>query len=180
MSRRMEHHITRAFALVVALLLMLPAAALDRFTFGNIDGGQHDSADWAGRPVLVVNTASLCGFTHQYADLQRLWDRYRDRGLIVLAVPSDDFRQELASDAEVKEFCTLNYDLTLPMTTITPVRGADAHPFYRWLARTNGFEPAWNFNKVLLAPDGTVAGTWGSGTKPMSRAITEKIEPLLN
>ena len=133
---------------------VIPAAAFD---FGSIDGGTLDMDDWRGRPVLVVNTASLCGFTLQYDGLQALYDRYRDAGLVVLAVPSDDFRQELASDAKVKEFCALNFSLTLPMTEITHVKGAKAHPFYRWLADSEGFVPSWNFNKVLLAPDGTVA-----------------------
>lgn len=170
----------RTLALIAAaLMLAAPAAALDRFSFASIDGGTYDSADWAGRPVLVVNTASLCGFTPQYDGLQALHDRYADRGLIVLAIPSDDFRQELATEAEVKDFCAVNFDLTLPMTTITPVRGADAHPFYRWLSDTEGFQPSWNFNKVLIAPDGSVAGTWGSLTKPESPAITGPIEAML-
>lgn len=169
----------RLLTLTFALLIALPAVALERFTFDNIDGGTHDSGAWAGHPVLVVNTASLCGFTYQYAGLQDLWDRYRERGLIVLAVPSDDFRQELGSNAAVKDFCTLNYDLTLPMTTITHVRGAGAHPFYAWLEKNHGFAPAWNFNKVLISPDGAVIGTWGSGTKPLSRPITRAIEALL-
>ncbi len=170
----------RALAFIFAMLAALPAAAMDRFYFDSIDGGQYNTADWRGRPVLVVNTASLCGFTPQYEGLQTLYDRYRDRGLIVLAVPSDDFRQELGSEAEVKEFCELTYGLDLPMTTITNVRGRNAHPFYRWLARSNGFTPSWNFNKVLIAPDGSVAATWGSGTRPLSRSIAGTIEAMLN
>ena len=170
----------RLIAALIATLLALPAAALDRAApFGNIDGGDLRLSDWAGQPVLVVNTASRCGFTPQYDGLQALYDRYRARGLVVLAVPSDDFRQELSSEAEVKEFCEVNFGLDLPMTTITPVRGPQAHPFYASLAAETGFAPSWNFNKVLIAPDGRVAGTWGSMTKPLSGAITRQIEALL-
>jgi len=167
-------------ALVAMALAASPLLAEPRdFRFASIDGGTLSLADWSGRPVLVVNTASRCGFTPQYDGLQALYDRYRDRGLVVLAVPSQDFRQELGSDAAVKEFCELNFDLDLPMTTITPVRGPGAHPFYRWLSQTRGWQPSWNFNKVLIGPDGSVAGTWGSAARPQSKAITGPIEALL-
>jgi glutathione peroxidase len=128
----------------------------------------------------VVNTASLCGFTPQYDDLQALQDDYGARGLVVLAVPSDDFSQELDDAGAVKEFCAVNFDLTLPMTDITPVTGEAAHPFYQWLRTEHGFEPRWNFNKVLIGPTGELVATWGSTTRPTSRAITSKIEPFLN
>jgi len=170
----------RLIAALVATLFALPAAALELGApFDNIDGGEIRLNAYEGRPILVVNTASRCGFTPQYDGLQALYDRYRDRGLVVLAVPSDDFRQELGSEAEVKEFCEVNFGLDLPMTTITQVTGAQAHPFYASLAAETGFQPSWNFNKVLIAPDGRVAGTWGAMTKPMSRSITREIEALL-
>ncbi|MDZ7708932.1 MAG: glutathione peroxidase [Roseovarius sp.] len=170
----------RLIAALFATCLALPAAALDRAApFGNIDGGELRLSDWAGQPVLVVNTASRCGFTPQYDGLQALYDRYRDRGLVVLAVPSNDFRQELASEDEVKAFCEVNFGLDIPMTTITPVKGAQAHPFYASLADETGFAPSWNFNKVLIAPDGRVAGTWGSTTRPLSGAIIREVEALL-
>ena len=149
------------------------------FSFDSIDGGQIDLHDWRGKPVLVVNTASLCGFAGQFDDLQALHDRYGARGLLVLAVPSDDFNQELADAQAVKEYCAVNFDLSLPMTDITHVRGARAHPFYRWLATDHGFTPGWNFNKVLIGPTGDVLGTWGASVKPTSGAITGRIEPLL-
>ncbi|TMV05527.1 glutathione peroxidase [Ruegeria sediminis] len=147
--------------------------------FASIDGGTLAIEDWRGRPVLVVNTASQCGFTGQYAALQRLFDTYSGRGLVVLAVPSDDFNQELDSAEAVKEFCELNYDLTLPMTDITHVRGARAHPFYKAVKAETGFEPGWNFNKVLIAPDGSVAATYGSTVRPESRKLVEQIEAFL-
>ena len=169
---------TLIFALLGLWLTILPAQA-ERFVFPSIDGGDLALEDWRGQPVLVANTASLCGFTPQYDGLQTLYDRYRNRGLVVLAVPSDDFRQELSSAEEVKEFCAVNFDLDLPMTDITSVRGPAAHPFYRWLAETHGFQPAWNFNKVLIGPGGEFVAAWGSTTKPLSRRITARIEPLL-
>ncbi|MBD3765808.1 MAG: glutathione peroxidase [Rhodobacterales bacterium] len=167
-------------AAVVALAGPATAASLPpdaRFTA--IEGGTIDLARHADGPVLVVNTASLCGFARQFDDLQALHEKYADRGLLVLAVPSDDFNQELDDSAEVKEYCAVNFDLTLPMTEITHVRGADAHPFYRWLAQEHGFTPAWNFNKVLLAPGGQVVATWGSLTRPTAGAITRAIESYL-
>lgn len=161
------------------LFALLPAAALAGFSFPSIDGGTIDLDAFKGRPVLVVNTASLCGFADQFNDLQTLHDSYADRGLVVLAVPSDDFRQELASADEVKEFCAVNFDLTIPMTDITSVTGAAAHPFYKWLAETEGFTPGWNFNKVLLDGEGEVVATWGSVMRPTARPVTNRIEALL-
>jgi glutathione peroxidase len=166
------------FAIIIVWLAGTAAAA--DFRFADIDGGDHSLDRWRGQPVLVVNTASRCGFTPQYEGLQALWDRYRDDGLVVLAVPSNDFRQELGSADAVRDFCAVNFGLTLPMTDITRVTGTDAHPFYRWLARAHGFAPTWNFNKVLIAPDGTPAAFWGSTTRPLSRTVREAIEPLLN
>jgi glutathione peroxidase len=152
--------------------------SVEQFRFRSIDGGEIGFADWEG-PVLVANTASLCGYTPQLADLQALWEGYRERGLTVLAVPSDSFRQELGSEKEVSEFCTIQYGITLPMAAITPVTGEEAHPFFRWLADTEGFVPRWNFNKVLIGTDGTVLGTWGSDERPTGPTITAAIEAAL-
>ncbi|MGC1502639.1 MAG: glutathione peroxidase [Sulfitobacter sp.] len=147
--------------------------------FANIDGGTLNLSQWAGQPVLVVNTASQCGFTGQYEGLQALYDRYKERGLVVLAVPSDDFNQELASAAEVKDFCEIAFGLDLPMTDISHVKGGKAHAFYKAVLAETGFVPRWNFNKVLIGPEGAVLGTWGASVKPQSRAIVGAIEPLL-
>jgi len=155
------------------------AGAMPAEPFASIDGGTVAVSDWIGQPVLVVNTASLCGYTPQYDALQTVFDRYRDRGLVVLAVPSNDFRQELASAAEVQEFCSTNFHLTMPMTDITPVKGAKAHPFYQWVKAESGFAPAWNFNKVLIDRQGRVAGTWPSGVKPDSAEMVQAIEAAL-
>lgn len=147
------------------------------FQFTSIDGGTYDTAKWRGKPVLVVNTASMCGFTPQYADLQALSDHFGDKA-VVLAVPSDDFNQELASDAEVKDFCALNYALTLPMTTIAHVAAGDVDPFYAWVSDTQGFVPGWNFNKVLIGPDGNFVQAWGSNAKPMG-AVKDAMDAVL-
>ena len=170
----------RMILAVFALMAMaLPGLAKGGFVFESIDGGQLAMDDWKGRPVLVVNTASLCGFTPQYEGVQALWERYRDRGLVVLAVPSDDFNQELGSEGEVKEFCEITFGLDVPMTEITSVRGRSAHPFYAWLREEHGFQPRWNFNKVLIGPEGELVETFGSRTRPMSRPIVSRIEALL-
>jgi glutathione peroxidase len=170
----------RAFFVSVALLVGTQASALDlNAPFASIDGGTLSIAQWSGQPVLVVNTASQCAFTRQYRELQDLYDRYRDRGLVVLAVPSDDFNQELATDAEVKEFCELQFGIDMPMTGITHVKGEDAHPFYVSLQKEVGFVPQWNFNKVLIDQDGKVVETFRSRVSPMSQTITREIEALL-
>jgi glutathione peroxidase len=166
-------------ALAMLLALMLPLQAFAGYSFKSIDGGTIDLDDFKGHPVLVVNTASLCGFAPQFDDLQALQDTYGDRGLVVLAVSSNDFNQELATAAEVKSYCTANFGLTIPMTDITHVLGAEAHPFYAMLKADYGFAPRWNFNKVLVGPDGAIVEHWGSNTNPMAKAITGPIEALL-
>ncbi|MFO1203164.1 MAG: glutathione peroxidase [Tabrizicola sp.] len=163
---------------LLALVLVSPAWAADGFRFASIDGGTIDLDDWRGKPVLVVNTASLCGYAGQFDALQALHDRFGDRALI-LAVPSDDFNQELADEKAVKEYCALTFDLTLPMTEITHVKGAEAHPFYAWVQAQTGFVPGWNFNKVLIAPDGSIAGTFGAPVKPEGQQIAGRIEAML-
>lgn len=168
-----------AVAGLLSMTQPLSAEPAPSFSFPSIDGGALDTGDWRGRPILVVNTASMCGFSGQLADLQTLHETYGPRGLVVLAVPSDSFKQELPDAKQVKEFCALQFGITLPMTDIVPVTGAQAHPFYRWLRETRGFTPGWNFNKVLLDGEGQVVGTWGPITKPLSGAITEAFMPLL-
>ena len=182
----MNHRMNRRqfAALLAATAAMPPAsragqASAHDFAFDDIDeAGELRLADFAGRPVLVVNTASRCGYTYQYDALQALYDRYRDRGLVVLGVPSDDFNQELASAAEVKDFCAVNFAIDFPMTTITPVSGAGAHPFYRWAAERAG-APRWNFHKYLVGPDGQLVAAFPTKTEPDASEVTRAIEALL-
>ncbi|MCV6596232.1 MAG: glutathione peroxidase [Mangrovicoccus sp.] len=168
----------RFFAIALACVLALPLWAQE-FRFDSIDGGEISLADFKGQPVLVTNTASMCGFTPQYDGLQRLHDTYGPKGLVVLAVPSQDFKQEFGSADEVKDFCEVNFDLTMPMTDITHVKGPDAHPFYQWVKAETGFVPRWNFNKILLDGEGQVVASFGSRTKPDGRSITREVEALL-
>ncbi|MEO0931039.1 MAG: glutathione peroxidase [Pseudomonadota bacterium] len=172
--------IIRLFCALILIALCLPALAVDRDTpFSSIDGGTLSIRQWEGQPVLVVNTASLCGFSDQFRDLQTLYDRYRDDGLVVLAIPSDDFNQELGSNAEVKDYCELTYGIDLPMTEITPVLGSDAHPFYQSVRAESGFVPRWNFNKILLDQQGDIVATFAARVAPMSVEITREIDTLL-
>jgi glutathione peroxidase len=168
----------RQMLTLAACLAVSPVFAGESFRFSSIDGGSISLDDWRGKPVLVVNTASLCGYAGQFDGLQSLHERFGDRALI-LAVPSDDFNQELADEAEVKEYCAMTFDLTLPMTEITHVKGTDAHPFYAWVKEEAGFVPGWNFNKVLIGPDGAVVATFGAPVAPESDAIAGRIEAML-
>ncbi|MGP9803592.1 glutathione peroxidase [Paracoccus sp. NSM] len=155
------------------------AAEAPGFTFPSIDGGDLDSLAWRGQPVLVVNTASLCGFSGQLREMQTLHETYGPQGLVVLAVPSNDFNQELATGAEVREYCEMEYGIDLPMTDILPVARGEVHPFYAWVRQQTGFVPKWNFAKVLLGPDGQVIGTWNSFTRPGADAIRQGFAPHL-
>ena len=172
---------TKALGVIIAMNIFttIAAAEIPYVEFPSIDGGVLDTNEWRGRPYLVVNTASRCGFTRQYSAMQNLYDKYRDDGLVVLAVPSDDFNQELNTDAAVKDFCELSYGLDMPMTSRLSIRGNDAHPFYKAVKSEGGFVPMWNFSKVLIGGEGQVLGTWGSLTNPMSSKITSVIETAL-
>ena len=168
----------KIFGLSFMLMISSIHAASD-FKFENIDGGVLNLQEFRGSPVLIVNTASRCGFTHQYEGLQKLHDKYSEQGLVVLTVPSNDFNQELKTDTAVQNFCEINYNLSLPMTTITSVKGRQAHPFFQWMKEEYGFTPRWNFYKVLLDAEGNLVETYNSITKPNSKKITSKIEQVL-
>ncbi len=152
------------------------------FSFTAIEGDPMPASDFAGKAVLVVNTASFCGFTKQYEQLQQTWDTYKDRGLVVLGIPSNDFgRQEPGSEAEIKEFCETNFAIDFPMTTKQQVKGAEAHPFYVWAKDQVGIvgSPKWNFHKYLIAPDGSLAEWFSTPTSPTSAKMTKAIEAVL-
>ncbi|MBA3326365.1 MAG: glutathione peroxidase [Rhodobacteraceae bacterium] len=149
------------------------------FSFAGIDGAEIALADFAGRPVLVVNTASRCGFVNQFGGLQAVYDRYRGRGLTVIGVPSNSSRQELATEAAVKDFCEVNFAIDFPIAQITDVTGAAAHhPFYAW-ARAQGAGPRWNFHKILLDGEGRIVGAYGAMTAPDAPKVIAAIEALL-
>jgi glutathione peroxidase len=169
-----------------AMTISPPSAAGSKggfgFEFTDIDGQSLKLSKFAGHPLLVVNTASQCGYTPQYEDLEQLWRRYRDKGLVVLGVPSNDFgEQEPGSASEIKQFCEVNFSVDFPMTDKYVVSGPKAHPFYKWVEAELGeaYGPRWNFYKYLVAPDGRLAGAWPSTVKPTSAAVTGEIEKLL-
>ena len=147
----------------------------------NNNGDILNLKDYKNNVVLIVNTASYCGFTNQYADMQKLWDKYKDKGLLVLGVPSNSFNQEKNDDSEVKKFCEVNFNINFPLTSITSVKGDDAHEIYKWAKENHGKSaiPKWNFHKILIDKDGKVAETYSSFTNPMSKKVISKIETLL-
>jgi glutathione peroxidase len=149
------------------------------FSFPAIEGGLLDFAALQGRVLLVTNTASFCGFTYQYKGLQKLHDARSSAGLTVIGVPSQDFNQESADNATVKNFCDTRFDIDFPLTAISRVRGAGAAPFYAWVNAERDWQPEWNFNKVLIGRDGRIAGTFRSGDEPdgasLSRALDREL-----
>ena len=152
------------------------------FKINSISGDIIDLNDYRGKPVLVVNTASYCGFTKQYADMQKLWEKYKDKGLIVLGVPSNSFNQEKKNNDEVKEFCEVNFSINFPITEITDVKGDNAHEIYKWAKISYGKSaiPKWNFHKILINHEGIIVDTFASFTNPMSNKVISKIEKILN
>jgi glutathione peroxidase len=155
-----------------------PASLWD-FRMEAIEGGPLDLGAFRGRPVLVVNTASFCGYTPQYAGLQRLHERYGPRGLLVVGVPSQDFNQESADNRTVKDFCDANYNVTFPMTTVSRIRGPQAVPLYAFLAERGGGPPRWNFHKYLVARDGRTVRGFSTQTGPEARELVQAIEAAL-
>ena len=152
------------------------------FTFPAIDGGSLSLSDFAGRPLLVVNTASQCGFTPQYDDLQSVYERFADRGLVVIAIPSNDFgRQETGTAEEIQEFCEMNFNITFPISDKVTVKGDEAHAFYHWAKSQVGFagRPRWNFHKYLIARDGMIANWFSTLTTPHSEKVITAIEAVL-
>ena len=138
-----------------------------------------DLCDYQGKPILVVNTASKCGFAPQFEKLEGMYRKYKDRGLLVLGFPSNDFRQELASNEEVANFCKLTYFVEFPMVEKSVVTGDDALPFYKQLKAATGSSPRWNFHKYLIAPDGKTVYSFGTLTDPDSDKVMEKLLPML-
>ena len=151
------------------------------FKIESISGEVIDFKDYKNKVVLLVNTASYCGFTKQYDELQELWDLYKTKGLIVLGVPSNSFNQEKKNNTDVKEFCEVNFNINFPLTSITEVKGSNAHELFLWAKGNHGKSavPKWNFHKLLIDKNGKIDDTFASFTKPMSKKIINKIEKLL-
>jgi glutathione peroxidase len=152
------------------------------FSFTSIEGDPLPLTAFAGKTLLVGNTASFCGFTRQYVELHDLWQRYRDRGLVVLGVPSNDFRgQEPRTEGEIKQFCEVNFSIDFPLTSKQHVKGDAAHPFYKWAGQRLGVaaQPRWNFHKYLVSPDGRLVGWFATATSPTSEKVLEAVEAHL-
>ena len=152
------------------------------FEFQTIGGEALALSQFEGRVLLVVNTASRCGLTPQYRELQGLWERFRGKGLVVIGVPSNDFgAQEPGSEAEILEFCEVNYDVDFPLTSKQVVIGEDAHPFYQWAVEVAGEDaaPRWNFHKYLIGPSGELVNIYASKVSPLDPALVREIEALL-
>ena len=152
------------------------------FKINDITGKELDLNDYRNKVILLVNTASYCGFTKQYDDLQKVWDKYKNKNFIVLGVPSNSFNQEMKTNNEVKEFCEFNFKINFPVTEITNVKGDNAHPIYKWASKKygNSAVPKWNFHKILINSNGVIVDIYSSFTKPMSKRIIDKIEELIN
>ena len=152
------------------------------FQIESISGEIINFKEYENKVILLVNTASYCGFTKQYDDLQRLWDQYKSKGLIVLGVPSNSFNQEKKKNSEIKKFCEVNFNINFPLTTLTEVKGNNAHEIFKWAKQNHGKSaiPKWNFHKILINKKGKIEETYSSLTKPTSKKIISKIESLLN
>jgi glutathione peroxidase len=150
------------------------------FFFAGLEGGDIRLADYAGKPILVVNTASFCGYTPQYAGLQQLWTRYRARGLMVIGVPSNDFGgQEPGGPAEIAKTAHAEYKTTFPLTAKADVKGAAVHPFFRWAALQKLAAPSWNFHKYLIGRDGQIKASFPSAVAPTDPRVIAAIEKAL-
>ena len=151
------------------------------FEITDISGEIIHLNEYQNKVILLVNTASYCGFTNQYQDLQNLWEKYKSDGLIVLGVPSNSFNQEKKVNNEIKKFCEVNFNINFPLTTITNVKGENAHEIFKWAKENHGMSavPKWNFHKILINKKGEIEETFSSFTKPNSSKITDKIEKLL-
>ena len=152
------------------------------FKIESINGEIIDFKKYKNNVILLVNTASYCGFTKQYTDLQILWDKYKKNGLVVIGIPSNSFNQEKKTAQEVKKFCEVNFNINFPMSSITDVKGDNAHQIFKWAKKNYGKSavPKWNFHKILINKNGEIEDTYSSFTSPMSNKIIRKIEEILN
>ena len=152
------------------------------FQIESINGEIINFKEYENKVILLVNTASYCGFTKQYDDLQKLWDQFKSKGLIVLGIPSNSFNQEKKNNSEIKKFCEMNFNINFPLSTLTDVKGNNAHEIFKWAKENHGKSaiPKWNFYKILINKEGKIEETYSSLTKPNSNKIIKKIESLLN
>jgi len=148
-------------------------------TITTLQGDKINLCQYAGKPILVVNTASKCGYTPQFEQLEAMYGQYKQQGLLVIGFPSNDFRQEFAKNGEIAQFCKLTYKVKFPMSEPSSVSGKNANPFFKALAKATGEEPTWNFHKYLIAPDGKTVHSFATPVEPDSPEILQKIEAML-
>lgn len=176
-------HLVAALLAVTTLTSGGTPMSVHDFKVKTIDGKEASLSDYKGKAVLIVNTASECGYTPQYAGLEALYEKYKGRGFTVLGFPSNDFgAQEPGTNAEIKKFCELRYKTTFPLFSKIPVKGPDADPLYKYLTGLPGKQGGpvtWNFNKFLVGPDGKVIEHFDSKVEPMSPELTGKLEQAL-
>ena len=151
------------------------------FKFKSIEGNTINLNSYKGKVLVVVNVASRCGYTPQYEDLQTLWSEYKSKNLVVLGIPTNNFRQEPRNNKEIKNFCETNFGITFPMTEKISVIGNNSHPFYKWARKDYGIGaiPKWNFHKIIIGKDGKIVETFSSITKPTSKKFLKIIEELI-
>ena len=151
------------------------------FSIESINGDTINFSEYKNKVVLLVNTASKCGFTPQYSGLQKIYDRYKDDGLVVFGVPTNDFNQELNKDSQVKEFCEIRYGVKFPMSSIQNIKGDNAHPLYKWIKSSVSVigQPRWNFHKYLIGKNGEIINWFSSMTSPTSEGLINQIETAL-
>jgi len=152
------------------------------FNFKDLDGSNINLSEYKNKVIVVVNVASQCGFTNQYEDMQKIWDKYQHKGLVMLGIPSNDFgKQEPGSNKDIKNFCEAKFGITFPMTEKVSVKGKNAHPFYIWAKENHGKSaiPKWNFHKIIVNRDGKIEETFSSLTNPSSKKFINLIEKLL-
>tara|TARA_B110000971_G_C19949508_1_gene472654 strand:- start:466 stop:1011 length:546 start_codon:yes stop_codon:yes gene_type:complete len=151
------------------------------FIFKSVEGNIIKISDYESKVLVVVNVASRCGFTNQYEDLQKLWTTYKDRGLVIIGVPSDNFRQEPGTNKEIKDFCETTFGIDFPITEKVDVIGDSAHPFFLWAKKNYGSSsiPKWNFHKIIIGRNGKVVDTFSSITNPSSKKFISSIEKEL-
>jgi len=153
------------------------------FSFKDLDGSTLSLSDYKNKVIVVVNVASQCGFTKQYDDMQKIWDKYQKKGIVMLGVPSNDFgKQEPGSNADIKNFCEAKFGITFPMTEKVSVKGENAHPFYIWAKENYGRSavPKWNFHKIIIGKNGKIEDTFASITNPSSKKFMKSIEKALD
>ena len=152
------------------------------FNFTDLDGSSLNLSEYKDKVIIIVNVASQCGFTKQYEDMQKIWEKYQEKGLVMIGVPSNDFgKQEPGSNTEIKNFCEAKFGITFPMTEKVSVKGTNAHPFYIWAEKNHGNSaiPKWNFHKIIVDKSGKIADTFTSITNPSSKKFTNRLDKLI-